>query len=141
MPTSVYTHQHRVEFHETDMAGIVHFSNFFRYMESAEHAFLRSLGHPIHQTNSSGEMGWPRVHTSCDYRKPARCGDLLDIHLYLAEVGNRSLTWKFQIQNGDLLLAEGVITAACVTLDKKTKSIQATPIPEKLKEQLNSLSN
>ena len=30
-----------VEFGDTDMAGIVHFANFFRYMESAEHAFLR----------------------------------------------------------------------------------------------------
>ena len=34
----------RVEFAETDMAGIVHYSNFFRYMETAEHGFFRSLG-------------------------------------------------------------------------------------------------
>ena len=34
----------RVEFSDTDMAGIMHFSNFFRFMEAAETAFLRSLG-------------------------------------------------------------------------------------------------
>jgi acyl-CoA thioester hydrolase len=34
----------RVEFSETDMAGIVHFSNFFRYMETAEHAFFPVTG-------------------------------------------------------------------------------------------------
>ena len=39
----------RVEFSETDMAGIVHYSNFFRYMEAAEHAFFRSLGLSIHK--------------------------------------------------------------------------------------------
>ena len=43
-----FTHQRQVEFAETDMAGIVHFANFFRWMESAEHAFLRSLGHSVH---------------------------------------------------------------------------------------------
>ena len=36
-----------VEFSETDMAGIVHYSNFFRYMESAEHAFFRALGFSV----------------------------------------------------------------------------------------------
>jgi len=34
----------RVEFAETDMAGIMHYSNYFRFMETAEHAFFRSLG-------------------------------------------------------------------------------------------------
>ena len=34
----------RVEFADTDMAGIMHYSNFFRFMETAEHAFFRSLG-------------------------------------------------------------------------------------------------
>ena len=35
---------HFVQFSETDMAGIVHFSNFFRWMEEVEHAYFRSLG-------------------------------------------------------------------------------------------------
>ena len=34
----------RVEFSDTDMAGIMHFSNFFHFMEATEAAFLRSLG-------------------------------------------------------------------------------------------------
>ena len=39
--------ERRVEFSETDMAGIMHYSNFFRFMETAEHAFYRSLGHSV----------------------------------------------------------------------------------------------
>ena len=39
-----FVYHRRVTFAETDMAGIVHFSNFYRYMEEAEHAFLRSRG-------------------------------------------------------------------------------------------------
>ena len=42
--SQVYTFRRRIEFRETDMAGIVHFSNFFAYMEQAEHDFLRSVG-------------------------------------------------------------------------------------------------
>ena len=38
-----YRHLRMVEFADTDMAGIVHFSRYFRYVEEAEHAFLRSV--------------------------------------------------------------------------------------------------
>jgi len=37
----------QVEFSETDMAGIMHYSNFFRFMETAEHGFYRSLGFSV----------------------------------------------------------------------------------------------
>jgi len=43
MPASFRTTR-RVEFGDTDMAGIVHFARFFCFMESAEHEMLRSLG-------------------------------------------------------------------------------------------------
>ena len=63
----------RIEFSETDMAGIVHFSNFFRMMESAEHAFFRSLGFSVHP--EGGTTGWPRVSATCDYLRPLRFED------------------------------------------------------------------
>ena len=52
----------RVEFSETDMVGIVHYSNFFRYMETAEHAFFRSIGYSIISNQTNPPVGWPRVH-------------------------------------------------------------------------------
>ena len=45
-----------VEFSDTDMAGIMHFSNFFRFMEAAEHGFFRSLGLSI-SYDTSGAAG------------------------------------------------------------------------------------
>ena len=51
----------RVEFIETDMAGIVHYSNFFRYMEAAETAFIRSLWFSIWTLQAEPPVGWPRV--------------------------------------------------------------------------------
>lgn len=75
----------RVEFYETDLAGIMHFSNFFRYMEIAEHAFVRSLGFSIHQEFDGVKTGWPRVHVECDFFKPLQYEDEVEIHLQVAE--------------------------------------------------------
>ena len=49
---------HRVAFAETDMAGIVHFSNFFRYMENTEHAFYRSLGWSVIMSDLDPPLGF-----------------------------------------------------------------------------------
>ena len=42
--TTEFSISRRVEFSETDLAGIMHFTNFYRWMEICEHEFLRSLG-------------------------------------------------------------------------------------------------
>ena len=51
----------RIEFAETDMAGIAHFSSFFRYMEEVEHAYFRSLGISVVHQQDNGQLSWPRV--------------------------------------------------------------------------------
>src|SRR6185503_13937724 len=58
----------RVHFYETDAAGIVHFSTYFRYMEEAEHALWRDAGLTIAQRSS--DIGWPRVNVSFEYFRP-----------------------------------------------------------------------
>src|SRR3954466_12985623 len=85
----------RVEFAETDMAGIVYFSNFFRMMEATEHAFFRSLGHTIHGHEGGTTTGWPRVSAKCDYRAPLRFEEEGEIHLLVAEVRSRSIRYQF----------------------------------------------
>ena len=60
----------RVQFYETDAAGIVHFSCYFRYMEEAEHALWRAAGLSIHADDS--DIGWPRVRASCDFHRALR---------------------------------------------------------------------
>ncbi len=52
--SEAYRTTRRVEFRDTDAAGIVHFSAFFFYMESVEHEFLRQLGLSVHATGGSG---------------------------------------------------------------------------------------
>ena len=108
--------KHRVEFFETDLAGIVHFANFYRYMEQAEHAFFRSIGLTIHGTVADGTVfGWPRVSATCSFKSPAYYGDELEIGINIQRLTQRSLTTSYDIRRADLLLAVGEMkTAYCV---------------------------
>ena len=85
----------RIEFYETDMAGIVHFSNFFRFMESTEHAFFRSLGLALHHQEGAHMSGWARVAARCEYRLPLRYMDEVEIELRVRAKKKSSLAYDF----------------------------------------------
>src|SRR6266404_4179076 len=109
----------RVDFAETDMAGIVHFSNFFRYMESAETAFFRSLGFSLAARAVELAVGWPRVHAECDYKQPLRFEDEVEIHLLVREKKSKALSYEFQFRklnaSPPVEVARGSLTVVCVT--------------------------
>src|SRR5882757_8631972 len=100
----------RVEFADTDMAGIVHFANFFRYMESAEHEFLRSRGLSVAMDWEGQHIGFPRVSASCDFHRPVRFEDVMDIELVLARVGSKSLLFEVTFLHQDQLVAQGKLS-------------------------------
>ena len=102
----------RVEFRDTDAAGIVHFSAFFFWMESAEHELLRSAGLHVFERHSDGsETSWPRVSVSCDYRSTARFGDELDIAVSVAAIGRTSVTYQFVFEHDGRAVAQGRVVA------------------------------
>ncbi len=122
---------HRVEFAETDMAGIVHFANFFRLMEVTEHEFLRSLGLSVHPPETDVSTGWPRVRAVCDYRSPLRFEEEVEIHLRVREMKTRSIAYEFTFRKADgEKAAEGTLTVVYVTRDTLTGKMKACPIPE-----------
>lgn len=108
----------RVEFSETDMAGIVHYSNFFRYMETAEHAFYRSLGFSVVTRDIDPPVGWPRVHAECDFMKPLRFEDEVEIHMLVAEKKARTLKLLFRFWKKNAAppeeVARGNLVVVCV---------------------------
>ena len=131
-----YEHSRRVEFHETDLAGIVHFSNFYRYMESAEHAFMRSLGHPVHGRAAEDGVGWPRVSASCEFRKPARNDDVLIIRVSIDEIRTKSVrySFRFYLDLEEAPIATGKVAVVCVRFENG--AISAVPIPDKIRADL-----
>jgi YbgC/YbaW family acyl-CoA thioester hydrolase len=120
---SEFTITRQVEFHETDMAGIMHFSNFFKWMESCEVAFYRTLNLPLISFIPGQIVGWPRVDVSCQYLSPLRFNDVVDLKLFVKKLGKRSITYVFQFRKGGKLLAQGEMTAVCVTADAKGEMV------------------
>jgi acyl-CoA thioester hydrolase len=127
----------RVEFSETDMAGIVHYSNFFRYMEVAEHAFFRSLGFSVVTKQVDPPVGWPRVHASCDYKQPLRFEEEFEVQMLVVEKKSKSLGYEFRFRKLDqtpVEIARGKLTVVCVT--HQHGKMTATTIPKEIADQI-----
>jgi acyl-CoA thioester hydrolase len=102
----------RVQFSETDVAGIVHFSNFFRYFEDAEHELWRQAGLSIHPEKSA--IGWPRVAAACEFFRPLKFEQEFEIALRIAEITKRTIRYDGTITRGGERIASGTWKIACV---------------------------
>jgi acyl-CoA thioester hydrolase len=136
---SEFTVRRRVEFSETDMAGIMHFSNFFRFMETAEHAFYRSLGFSVVHDRHVPPVGFPRVHASCDYTRPLRFEDEVEIHLRVIEKKDKALTHQIifrRVTHGQVQeVARGKLVVVCVTKNADG-SMAAVSIPKDMADRI-----
>ncbi len=105
-----YTHHGRVAFHETDAAGIAHFSSYFLYAEEAETAALASLG--IFSADTLRHYALPRVQVSARYSRPLHFADAYVVRTTLSYIGNSSLTWCFDIMCEEAACARVELTSA-----------------------------
>jgi 4-hydroxybenzoyl-CoA thioesterase/acyl-CoA thioester hydrolase len=128
--------QRRVEFRDTDAAGIAHFSTFFTYMEEVEHEYLRSLGLSVVMRDAAGVLSWPRVAAQCDYQGAVRFEDVLDIELSVERVGEKSVTYHFVFRHDGRQVADGRLTAVCCRIEHGAP--RSVPIPEEIAGRLTS---
>ena len=137
MTTPVFRTTRRIEFADTDMAGIVHFANFFRFMESAEVEFLRSRGLSVALAWEGRRIGFPRVAASCDYLRPARFEDVLDVAVTIQKIGRKSVTYGFEFTKGEEVVARGQVSSVCCRiLDDHT--FESVEIPASFRERLKA---
>ncbi|HTQ38947.1 MAG TPA: thioesterase family protein [Pirellulales bacterium] len=125
-----FTATRRVEFRDTDAAGIMHFASFFPLMESVEHEFLRHLGLSVLAKDDTGPFSWPRVNAQCDFQSAVRFEDVLTITLSISRLGNKSVTYKFEVSHDERPVATGSMTAVCCRLPATGNVLQSIPIPE-----------
>ena len=109
---SRYRLKRRVLFYETDTAGIVHFSWFFRYMEEAEHALWREAGLSIAPRGAS--VGFPRVSASFDFRQPLYFEDQFEVAIEVVEITARTIRYTATVTRDQTEIAIGHLTVACV---------------------------
>lgn len=125
----------RIEFCDTDMAGIVHFANFFRFMESAEVEFLRSRGLSVRLHWQGEEIGFPRVSATCDYLSPAFFEDVLDVMVTLEKLGSKSATYRFDFSRQGTPIARGRVTSVCCRIHPD-HGLESLEIPVAIRELL-----
>jgi len=140
-----FTTTRRVEFAETDLAGIAHFANFFRWMESAEHEFFRSLGLAVHGQLDGREFGFVRVHAECDYARPVHYGELVTIGLAVRQSSSKALAYEFEFRAtaanaaaNDEPVARGRLDVVHVTRPGgEGDRLRATDIPDEIVRRLD----
>ena len=123
----------RVAFAETDVAGLVHFSNFFRYFEDAEHALWREAGLSIHPEDSS--IGWPRVSAACEFHRPLKFEQQFEISVEISELGKRTIGYRGAITKDGERIATANWKIACVSR-LPDGSIKSAEIPSDVAERL-----
>jgi acyl-CoA thioester hydrolase len=136
-PQPVFRTSRRIEFADTDMAGIVHFANFFRFMEAAEVEFLRSRGLSVVMDWEGRKISFPRVGASCDYLRPLHFEDVVDIVVGLKRLGRKSVTYEFEFLLGDEIVARGQLSSVCC-LVSASQEIESIEIPASIRDRLDA---
>ncbi len=131
----MYTARRMVEFHDTDAAGLMHFSAYFTMMEEAEHEFLRHLGLSVLVHDAAGKLSWPRVSAKCDFTAPIKFQDELAIDVVVVRLGEKSVTYDFVFHCGPTVVARGSITAVCCRFHEDGRPL-ATEIPAEIRQRL-----
>jgi YbgC/YbaW family acyl-CoA thioester hydrolase len=119
----------RVQFHETDAAGIAHFSRYLLYMEEAEHALWRAAGLSIAPAESP--IGWPRTEVSFEYHRPLHFEEEFDVVVRIVAIEERTIRYSCELRRGDEKVATGRMTIACVTKEPGDR-MRSVPIPENI---------
>ena len=133
-----YRYARRVQFAETDQAGIVHFSGYFRYMEEAEHALWRAAGLSIAPVDRV--VVFPRVAASFEYLAPLRFEDECEVEIGIDTISRRSIRYACTIRRGDTTIATGSMTVACAT-KKPGEPLRGTDIPDDIATRLQPYAN
>ena len=120
-----------VRFGDVDHAGIVFYPKFFIFFHEAFEQFFNDNEIPYHRLIDQRHVGFPTVHIDCDYKKPLRYGDALDLEVTVARIGNRSATFRYvgYRHRDGLHAVTAEITTACVDM----RTMTAIEIPEDLR--------
>jgi acyl-CoA thioester hydrolase len=129
-----FRYRRRVQFSETDLAGIAHFSWYFRFMEEAEHALWRAAGLSIGAAEVTG--GWPRVSAAFEYKSPLRFEEEFDVVVRIAAATRRSIQYAFTITRGETLIGTGAMTAVCTS--RQQGRMRAVDVPADLVSRLRA---
>jgi len=122
---------HRVAFYETDAMGVVHHSNYVRFLEHARVRFLAEHDQPYTEYIKQG-FHVPVTRVEVSYQRPCRFDDEISIVCWLAWARSASLGFAYQLHVGDLLVASAATDHAVIAHDGRP-----TRFPDSLRERIS----
>ncbi len=123
---ATHIHRRRVEFADTDAAGVAHFSRLLAMIEVAEHGFFRERGIPILTSDSA----WPVVGVEVDFTSACRFGDEIDIRLLDFQPGKTSLLYRFEA----FLEGKKVFSGKMTKCHISPRDQKPAPIPDQIRK-------
>jgi acyl-CoA thioester hydrolase len=107
----------RVYFEDTDVAGIVYYANYLRFMERARSDMLRLAGIDQRGALEAGTGVYAVADVAIRYKAPAKLGDDLVVATRIEAVRAASVLIQQRVMRGDEVLADARVTAAFITLE------------------------
>lgn len=133
--------ERRVEFSQTDAAGIMHFTTWFIFMEAAEAELFRRIGHPLIRHEDRRGFGFPRVDCQCRFKRPVAFDDLIRINLWIDSLEAGRIRYRFRFTNSSgKTCAEGTLVTASA-IREADGTLKGAPLPESLREALERWKN
>ena len=105
----------RVYFEDTDVAGIVYYANYLKYMERARSDLLRELGVDQRAALERGDGVYAVAEVAIKYRAPARLDDDLVVVSSVREVRAATVLIHQRVMRGRQILTDATVTAAFLT--------------------------
>jgi acyl-CoA thioester hydrolase len=105
----------RVYFEDTDVAGIVYYANYLRFLERARSDMLRLAGIDQRGALEAGDGVYAVAEVSIRYKAPAKLGDDLVVATEIDEIRAASVLIHQRVMRADEVLADARVTAAFLT--------------------------
>lgn len=106
----------RVYYEDTDMAGIVYYANYLKYLERGRSDLVRESGIDQGAMRVAG-LVFAVARAELDFRAPARFDEVVTVETRISRVGGASLIMPQVIRVGERLVVEAVIRVLCMTME------------------------
>jgi acyl-CoA thioester hydrolase len=134
---STHSIQYRVQWGDTDAAGIVFYPNYFRWFDHAGLEFLRALGLPLETLIAQHQIILPIIDAGCRFHRPARYSDLLTIETTITEIRARSFRFEYHVTCAGEITGIGYEVRGCVRSPAgKDGKLELIALPEEIRSRL-----
>jgi acyl-CoA thioester hydrolase len=131
--------EERVRWGDVDAARIIFYGAYIRFFEFAESELFRTIGLPYGVIFDELDIWLPRAHIECDFHRPAELDDLLEVCVFVGNIGTKSLRLNFEVRRKgeDELIAE----AHFILVSVRRHTFETMPLPKELVQRLKQYTD